>query len=593
MNVDTNRYDRQLRLWGERGQFAVQCAKICVINATATGTESLKNLVLPGIGSFTLLDGATCTERDLGVNFFVTEDAVKSELNRSQVAAELLQELNEDVDGSFMVSTIDDLLTTDTSKIEDFVAQFSVIIAAQVPVSSALRAVSAACWKQNVPLILARSYGQIGLIRVVVKEALVTHRSGTAAEDSGDSDLQPDLRIGEDWPALHHFADQFNLEKMSTGERAHVPFIVLLVKALDSWRIEFDRKAHDFPQSRDEKECLKKILRSWQNSPDEINFDEALKYSRLVSADHVGIPSPSLYALLSEALEKGSAVLYDETSERNTKQLICDGKASAATIQRIRKRATFWLFLRAVARFVERFGALPLRGSVPDMAANTEWYVGLQKVYKERSNREIQMVSELYDQEVKNLHSVYSETDVQWLLQIGVNLGIEDVSHFARAIAGFEIIRYRSLEDTLQGIRVDESELVTGVEHDTNMQLYVYVCAADRFYCEQGRFPGQPSDVSSVEQGGDQLIEQDLILFRSLLSTVASELGIIGGMTGFNLEAMIEIVRSGGAELHTTASIIGGIVSQEVVKILTGQFSPINNVLVFNATDATSSTFIA
>jgi len=42
------KYDRQLRLWGPHGQAALEHAKIALINAGATGTEILKNLVLPG-----------------------------------------------------------------------------------------------------------------------------------------------------------------------------------------------------------------------------------------------------------------------------------------------------------------------------------------------------------------------------------------------------------------------------------------------------------------------------------------------------------------------------------------------------------------
>ena len=52
------RYDRQLRLWGDHGQSALERASICLVNATATGTEILKSLVLPGLGSFTILDPA-------------------------------------------------------------------------------------------------------------------------------------------------------------------------------------------------------------------------------------------------------------------------------------------------------------------------------------------------------------------------------------------------------------------------------------------------------------------------------------------------------------------------------------------------------
>jgi len=42
------KYDRQLRLWSANGQEALENTKLCLINATATGTEILKNLVLPG-----------------------------------------------------------------------------------------------------------------------------------------------------------------------------------------------------------------------------------------------------------------------------------------------------------------------------------------------------------------------------------------------------------------------------------------------------------------------------------------------------------------------------------------------------------------
>ena len=38
----------KLRLWGEHGQEALETAKVCLLNANATGTEILKNLILPG-----------------------------------------------------------------------------------------------------------------------------------------------------------------------------------------------------------------------------------------------------------------------------------------------------------------------------------------------------------------------------------------------------------------------------------------------------------------------------------------------------------------------------------------------------------------
>jgi hypothetical protein len=42
--------------WAERGQLALEQGHVCVLNATALATEVLKNLTLPGIGHFTLVD---------------------------------------------------------------------------------------------------------------------------------------------------------------------------------------------------------------------------------------------------------------------------------------------------------------------------------------------------------------------------------------------------------------------------------------------------------------------------------------------------------------------------------------------------------
>ena len=99
-----DKYDRQLRLWGANGQRALMNAHILLIrgiiissditfnliynqrliwdtvtykyddcilvnwslSADSVGTETLKNLVLPGVGSFTILDDFIVDQHDLG-----------------------------------------------------------------------------------------------------------------------------------------------------------------------------------------------------------------------------------------------------------------------------------------------------------------------------------------------------------------------------------------------------------------------------------------------------------------------------------------------------------------------------------------------
>lgn len=57
------------RIWGEQGQAALEKASICLLNCGPTGSETLKNLVLGGIGSITVVDGSKVEEGDLGNNF--------------------------------------------------------------------------------------------------------------------------------------------------------------------------------------------------------------------------------------------------------------------------------------------------------------------------------------------------------------------------------------------------------------------------------------------------------------------------------------------------------------------------------------------
>lgn len=57
------------RIWGEQGQTALEKASICLLNCGPTGSETLKNLVLGGIGSITVVDGSKVENGDLGNNF--------------------------------------------------------------------------------------------------------------------------------------------------------------------------------------------------------------------------------------------------------------------------------------------------------------------------------------------------------------------------------------------------------------------------------------------------------------------------------------------------------------------------------------------
>ena len=52
-----------------------------------------------------------------------------------------------------------------------------------------------------------------------------------------------------------------------------------------------------------------------------------------------------------------------------------------------------------------------------------------------------------------------------------------------------------------------------------------------------------------------------------------------------------EVTRYGGAELHTTSALIGGVAAQEAVKVLTHQYVPLDNTYIFNGIASCAATY--
>src|ERR1700761_8489804 len=115
------KYDRQLRLWAASGQRALEESHVLLVvgderygsNSSVAGFETLKNLILPSIGSFTIADSAQVSESDLGVNFFLEPDALNK--SRAEEARRLLQELNPDVTGHAITVPLSEWLSVEGS----------------------------------------------------------------------------------------------------------------------------------------------------------------------------------------------------------------------------------------------------------------------------------------------------------------------------------------------------------------------------------------------------------------------------------------------------------------------------------------------
>ncbi|GJN88880.1 hypothetical protein Rhopal_001851-T1 [Rhodotorula paludigena] len=146
-------YDRQLRLWGAAAQARMLAARVLVAGRfRGVAVDAVKNVVLAGIGSLTLLDGEDLLEEDLGSNYFAREDEVGKK--RVEVSAPRVQALNPRVD----LST-----ETDASLLfdEEFLKRFELVVVTDVDVSTALK-VNDLTRKHGIKFFAAASVGLDG-----------------------------------------------------------------------------------------------------------------------------------------------------------------------------------------------------------------------------------------------------------------------------------------------------------------------------------------------------------------------------------------------------------------------------------------------
>lgn len=94
-----------------------------MLGTSSAGTETLKNLVLPGVGSedagghFTIVDNKKVVDRDLGNDFFVTVDDLGK--CKAAVVTELMVEMNPDVKGSHVDMSIAEFISKNQVAITD------------------------------------------------------------------------------------------------------------------------------------------------------------------------------------------------------------------------------------------------------------------------------------------------------------------------------------------------------------------------------------------------------------------------------------------------------------------------------------------
>ncbi|KAJ6443120.1 nucleoside diphosphatase [Purpureocillium lavendulum] len=499
------KYDRQLRLWAASGQAALESANILLVNSGSgtVGAETLKNLVLPGIGRFTIIDAATVDDADLGVNFFLDDSCLGK--SRAECCARLLQELNPEVVGDWHPKTKDPLTLEAVLEGADV---FTMVMYTLPLPPDQVDAIRAYAQKHSAPLVAIHSVGFYSYFKFDMPYTFPivdTHPDDTATTD---------LRLLSPWPELSAFAGGMtqNIDSLDDHAHGHLPLVVILLHYLDLWK-----ETHDgsYPTTYADKVAFRDLIggamRRNNAEGAEENFEEA------ISAVMKHVTPSSLPSSLQQVFE------FSHDRKHGTK-------------------SSFWILAEAVQEFYRRHQQLPVPGGLPDMKAESNVYIKLQNLYKAKARQDASEVLAIAQS-----------------ISGGPEIDPAEAELFCVNAKFIKLINARQGDDlTIQ--RVAEEQLandkiaaMAGPEVPTSL-IHIYVAL-------------------TATSHAASLSADDI---------VSSMTHRAPALKGSEKAAQIasEVSRARG-ELHNISAVTGGMVAQEVIKIVTQQYIPIDNTHVF------------
>ncbi|KAA8650939.1 hypothetical protein EYZ11_001845 [Aspergillus tanneri] len=538
------KYDRQLRLWATSGQQALENSWVLLVNSDGpwtaqntgvsgvAGVETLKNLVLPGIGGFTVVDPAVVTESDLGVNFFLEEGSLGKP--RAEETCRLLRELNPDVDGSFHQKPVTELLQDPA-----FLPTHKLVVISGPMKSSSLDALCGAAREYNIPVIYVRSVGFYSSFSVQLPALF------PIVETHPDPETTQDLRLLTPWPELTAAAASVsNLDSMDDHQHGHVPYILLLLHYLEKWKQTHNGNV---PSNYKEKFEFREMARSSArtNNPEggEENYDEAV--------------AAVLKALNPFSLRSSVREVFETEECMNLKPESTD----------------FWIIAAAVREFYDKHKVLPLSGSLPDMKAQSADYVALQNIYKMKARKDMEEVTNI----VRKLESQLEGCRFLEVQVKEIELFCKNAAHI-KVIKGRAIPRIDNDAHTLKMIRNNLSNA------ESRIPIYIAFEILD--------------SVITEVQGNNltELLENETV-WSTHVNRIIDTLNRDDPATVDDdarqqiLDAVQELRRTEGGELHNISALTGGLVAQEALKVLTRQYVPLDNTCIFDGVRSSSEMY--
>lgn len=380
-----------------------------------------------------------------------------------------------------------------------------------------------------------------------------------------------DLRLLNPWPELLMFTREKtgDLDKQSDHDHGHVPYLLLLLHYLNVWEIAKPGEAPaNYAEKRDFKAMVEAGARRNNSEGGEENFDEA------AAAVLKSLNPPSISCGLRE--------VFDATDCKHLRK----------------DSANFWIIANAINGFHDLHGVLPLPGALPDMKAQSSDYVQLQNIYKAKARSDVTEIIQTVRRSEQELKAISPIED-------------KEVEAFCKGAQFVKLVHGRPIRVATSTRDIDWSDRARQLSRelqdtDSLLPIYFAFLALDRHQDEVAQLYKSRQDSSTLKAiagkrapSGAQVplpefarsahfftpavdVEKDPKPWPRFDTPEARE-------TFDNV--VQELDRADGAELHNISALTGGMVAQEVIKVITKQYVPINNTCVFDGINSKTAVF--
>lgn len=361
-----------------------------------------------------------------------------------------------------------------------------------------------------------------------------------------------DLRLVNPWQDLLFFKDeQFgDLDSMNDHEHSHVPYVILLLHYLAEWKASHGgNPPASYSEKKEFKAIVEKGARTHNADGGEENFDEA------AAAVLKSLNPPSISSGLREVFD-------DEECQ-------------------VPRSANFWYIAHAIHTFFQNHnGLLPIPGTLPDMKAQSADYIRLQTIYRNKARADVTEVTAT----VRKLEDGNNST---------LPVPDTEIEAFCKNAAFVKLIRGRPLRVWHQPSSVDwaghEKTLCRQLQDpDSLLPVYIAFQAYDNFHALLASRPESVTiNAKDHRQGEPNMCIDHMTQYAEELIDKLLEAGAGGEDDKVAIRARVddvlkELDRADGAELHNISALTGGMVAQEVIKVITKQYVPVDNTCVFD-----------